>query len=226
MTRKVAIIGAGKTALLAAEIFRENGLEVVGFFVEEAYVNEATSEKLKGYVDAIENLESCLTQNPGAGFFVAVGYQNLNQERRRLASIALETKSTQLSCISNGARISNSALLKPGVLVGPFVDVQVDAVIQEGSFLWSSVTVGHGSLVEQYCWVAAGATIGGDSQIGASSFLGLNSVIGHDVVVGEGCLIGSGVSVTSNLDAGSAAMNGSTQIFARGAQRLSKIIGI
>lgn len=225
MTKKVAIVGAGKTALLAAEIFRENGVEVLGYFIEESFANP-TGHNLIGPVETIDGLENCLLQNPDSGFFVAVGYQNLNQERRRLNSIALETNARPVSCISKDARISETAVIKPGVLVGPFVDVQFGAVVEEGSFLWSNVTVGHGSHIEQFCWVAAGSTIGGDAQIGAFSFLGLNSVVGHNVSIGYGCLIGSGVSVTRNLDPEAAAMSGATQVFARGAQRLSKVSGL
>lgn len=226
MSEKVAIIGAGKTAMLASEIFRENGVEVIGFFIEQDYVGAKTPSGLTGPVQAIDTLEQSLIGNPGTGFFVAVGYQNLNYERQRLASLVLGTNSPQLTCISQAARISQTACLQPGVLVGPFVDVQVDAVVDEGTFLWSNVTLGHGAHVERYCWIAAGSSIGGDARIGESSFLGLNAVVGHDVVIGGSCLIGSGVSVTRDLETGTAALNGATQVFPRGAQRLSKALGI
>lgn len=226
MSEKVAIIGAGKTALLASEIFRENGVEVIGFFIEQDYLGAKKPSSLNGPVEDMNTLEQSLLRNPGTGFFVAVGYQNLNQERQRLASLVLGTNSPQLTCISKAARISKTASLRPGVLVGPFVDVQFDAVVAEGTFLWSNVTIGHGAHVERYCWVAAGSSIGGDARIGESSFLGLNAVVGHNVVIGGSCLVGSGVSVTRNLEPGAAALNGTTQVFSRGAQRLSRASGL
>lgn len=225
MTEKVVIVGAGKTASLAAEIFRENGVEILGFFVEESFT-KSTSRNLGGRVETIDRLEKCLLQNPGAGFFVAVGYQNLNQERRRLTSMAIGTAAPPVSCISQHARISETAVIEPGVLVGPFVDVQLGTLVEEGTFLWSNVTVGHGSHIEKFCWVAAGSTIGGDARIGARSFLGLNSVVGHNVAVGQGCLIGSGVSLTRDLEPEAAAMSSATHMFSRGAQRLSRVSGL
>jgi UDP-3-O-[3-hydroxymyristoyl] glucosamine N-acyltransferase len=76
------------------------------------------------------------------------------------------------------------------------VTVQPGAKVGRNVALWSGVTVGHHSRVEDDCWIAAGATVGGSSVIGQGSFVGLNATVGHEVSIGRRCLLGARTLVT------------------------------
>jgi UDP-3-O-[3-hydroxymyristoyl] glucosamine N-acyltransferase len=77
--------------------------------------------------------------------------------------------------------------------------VQPGASIGRNVALWSGAVVGHHSRIDDDCWLAAGAVVGGGSRVGAASFVGLNATVGHAVSVGQRCLLGARTLVTKDL---------------------------
>jgi acyl carrier protein len=58
--------------------------------------------------------------------------------------------------------------------------------------------VGHGSVIEDDCFLASHAVVGGACRVGRASFLGLNSCVASFTSVAEDCFIGAGAAVTSD----------------------------
>lgn len=92
--------------------------------------------------------------------------------------------------------VSRSAILAPGVTIGPnaFVgegvvlglDCRVDfnAVIREG------VKVGAGVHLRSSCWLDTGVLVGDAADVGAHSILRIGAVVGPRVKVGKHCELG------------------------------------
>jgi acetyltransferase-like isoleucine patch superfamily enzyme len=62
--------------------------------------------------------------------------------------------------------------------------------------------VGHDTLIEPHCVIAAGAVIGGGVHLGAACYVGSSAVVRPDVVVGREALIGLGAVVVRDVPAG------------------------
>jgi sugar O-acyltransferase (sialic acid O-acetyltransferase NeuD family) len=213
----VAIVGNGRTSLAIRDALRVLGRSQLGTFVEDRFLDGARggSSGVRRLGDLVK-----LSDPDSCEVFVAIGYQDLNEQRSRVAEL-LESQGFRLATlVSPGATVSPSANIEPGCFVGPFVDIQDNVSVGKGSFVWSSSTVGHGSKLERFTWISAGTSIGGDAVIGSKCFLGLGSVVSHGVHVGDSCFIGATALASKDLDPTTALMSASSVTFGGAARRV------
>lgn len=217
----VAVIGNGRTSLAILEILRALKREVVGQFVEKDYLEKSSTLEPK----ALE-LNQLFERHPpdSCEVFVAIGYQELNQHRKRVSDL-VESRGYRLTTlVSPLASVSTSADVSSGCFVGPFVDIQPEARVGKGSFIWASSIVGHGSEVGEFAWVSAQSAIGGDARIGRMSFLGLGAVISHNVQIGASCFVGASSLTAKDLEDSSALLSPSSTVFRGAARRVVQLM--
>jgi acetyltransferase-like isoleucine patch superfamily enzyme len=74
------------------------------------------------------------------------------------------------------------------------VDIGVGCIVHGAS------VVGHGSRVDDFSFISAGAILGGEVSIGCAAFVGMGAVVKHGVKVGEGVVVGAGSLLLTDLD--------------------------
>lgn len=191
--RPVVIIGQRTFARrMWAYLTRDAGREVAAFAVHRAYME---GDDLLGVpVVAIEDLpERCPPGEHDA--CVAAGFLRLNRARAELCDEIEQAGYPLLTYVASTATCWDPAtigrrnvLVLDRTVVGPFATVGENVVL-------NGCNVNHDATVEDHCFIATGATVGGESVIGAYSFVGLNATVRNGVRVAPRTVIGAGALV-------------------------------
>jgi acetyltransferase-like isoleucine patch superfamily enzyme len=186
------LFGAGKIAqtvsyyCLKWQLFNINGYWVdSGFMPDTQYLSHPVQE-----FDG--------KQHQQAKFFLALGYQDLNNLRasklKQLNAIGIETVSIINPDIQGDIETGCNCLVIPGCEhIEPFVR------LGNNVFIWNNASISHFVTIDDDCWISNGVIIGGSSHIGQGSFIGLGSIVNHGINIGKNCLIGSGAIISKDL---------------------------
>ena len=194
---KVVIIGAGGHAHVMLDVLRRTGADVVGFLDDD---DQLQGKLTRGGLQVIGRTDQRTIRSSGAGaFVVAIGSNNI---RAMLFDRCLEAGLTPHSAIHPSAVIAQSATLGDGAQVVAGVIVCPHARIGANVILNTSCTIDHDNVIEDHCFIAPGAHIGGDVRIGASAFIGIGASILPGVTIGERATVGGGAVVIDDVAAG------------------------
>lgn len=200
--KDVIIFGIGEFAeLVYYYLQHDSEYNVVAFTINHAYRQEDTFLGLP-----IIDFEDLGNSHPPetVRMFVAVGYNNLNKNRAKKCQ---EVKAKGYSLISY---ISSHAVVWPDLIIGDNCFVMESVIIQPfskigtGVIAWSGARITHNTVIGDYCFLAADATIGGDVIMGAYCFIGMNATLRDKIVVGESCLVGAGALLLTDAPGNSA----------------------
>ena len=194
--KKVIIIGAGGFGKEVIEIFKDqNGIkknwEILGFIDENSALWGKTINNFSvlGGLDWFEN-------NREVGCVVAIGDP---KTKKRIVDM-LE---------KNGVLFYNA--IHPSVIMSEFVNLGNNVIICAGSILTVNIliknhvifnlncTVGHDSIIEDYCSIMPGVSINGENHIGKGVYIGTGATFIQQVSVGEWSVIGAGAVVIDNI---------------------------
>jgi sugar O-acyltransferase (sialic acid O-acetyltransferase NeuD family) len=104
-----------------------------------------------------------------------------------------------INAIHPSTIFGREARLGTGVVIMPGVVINNDTVIEDGSFLATSSSIDHDSVLRPFASVSAGVTVGGGVRIGECSFLALGSKIISDTSIGDHSVIGAGAVVVQDI---------------------------
>ena len=208
LQNKLVIVGAGGFAEVAAEYFEMDGnREVAGFVVERDFFthNELLGRPVIAFEEIGQRFSTRLHD-----FFVAVTYQDMNRQRRRLYDAMTTLGYRPASYVSSRAFIAGSASLGSHCFVMENNVVQPHAIIEDNVILWSGNHVGHHATVEHDNFVSSHVVVSGYCHIGKGCFVGVNCSIADHVTIGDECLLGAGTTIASDLPAGTVCRNKSS----------------
>lgn len=198
--KRIAIIGAGgfgrEVEMLIEQINQvKTTWEFVGYYDDGKPAGEAIGrKKVLGTVPDLAALKDEMN------IVIAVG------EPR--------TKKKIHEAIKNNPRISYPTLLHPNVQIGRNVSIgegsiicagniiTVDIALGRHTILNLSCTVGHDTVMKDYCSVMPGVNISGEVTINECVYIGTGAKIINQLTVGDNVTIGSGAVVTKNLEPG------------------------
>ena len=192
---RVVIVGAGVVGALAFEYFAyDSPHEVIAFSAEREFI---TSETFCGLpVVPFDELAVEYPPTEHQAFVaVAANQTQVNRVRRRLYGAVKAAGYHCVSYISSRAFVSPSAQIGENTLVAEGNSLHYMARVGNNAILFSGVHVGHGSVIEDDCFLASRVVIGGACRVGCGSFLGLNSCVASFLSVAEECFIGAGAVV-------------------------------
>lgn len=194
--KKVVIIGAGGFGREVIEIFKDQNSikknwEILGFIDEnsELWGKTINNFSVLGGLDWFKN-------NRVVGCVVAIGDP---KTKKRITDI-LE---------KNGVLFYNA--IHPSVKMSEFVNIGNNVIICAGSILTVNIfiknhviinlncTVGHDSIIEDYCSIMPGVSINGENHIGKGTYIGTGATFIQQVGVGEWSVIGAGAVVIDNI---------------------------
>ena len=194
--KKVVIIGAGGFGREVIEIFKDQNRlqkqwEILGFIDE----NSALSGKIINNFSVLGGLD-WFENNRDVGCVIAIGDP---KTKKRIADF-LEKKDVLFY-----------NAIHPSVIISEFVNLGNDVIICAGSILTVNIliknhvilnlnnTVGHDSVIEDYCSIMPGVSINGENHIGNGVYIGTGATFIQKVQVGEWSIIGAGAVVIEDI---------------------------
>ena len=193
---KVVLFGEGKIAEEVYYYFTNDSVfDVVAFCVDSAYL---TKKELFGLPVVPFERVTELYPPESHKMFVALGYQQLNNLRKRKYFEVKEKGYELVSYICSRATNFGNVQVGDNTLVLEHSTIQPLSKIGNNVFIWSGNHVGHHAEIHDHTYVCGHVMIAGNAVIGENCFLGVSSTIGHNVEVGEGSLIGAGSMILKN----------------------------
>jgi sugar O-acyltransferase (sialic acid O-acetyltransferase NeuD family) len=193
--KPVIIVGNSITAQVLYSLIKEDDrYKVECFAADEKFISSNKFLNLK-IIDI--NEISKLYDMSEVKIILAVGYNNINQDREALfkrllgLGFSIETYIHKNASV-HADRIGAGCIILPGAVVDPCCKIGSNSVI------WSNVVCAHHSDVGNNCWLATGAILSGESTIKKNTFLGVSSIILNKVIVAEYNIIGAGAMIMKN----------------------------
>jgi sugar O-acyltransferase (sialic acid O-acetyltransferase NeuD family) len=104
--------------------------------------------------------------------------------------------------IEPSSRISLSASIGEGSLIGPFCAISCDLSIGPDTMITAHVTVGHDVRIGNACHIGAFVFLGGEVTLGDVVTIHPHATILPGVTLHDGCTVGAGAVVTSDVAQG------------------------
>ena len=198
---KVAIIGAGATAMIVADL-----------------IAESHNFKIAGFIGPAEEKERCerlqkqaLEPHPFLGDYSIMDQLHRSNINRFIAAIsdnsirekmyyrAMQLGLNPINAISKHAIIHSSVKIGSGVIISPGTVVSPGVTIEDNVLIDASVVVGINSIIGPHSHSAAGVTICGACHIEKNVTLKPNCVIEPWVLVGKNQTVESAKVVSEDL---------------------------
>lgn len=193
---KLIFLGAGGIAIVAAEIARSHGLEIVGFLDDRAEKVGSLfcGAPVLGGFDMLPALHQSVRQ--------AVIAFGSCQGRIDVAQKTLSYGFSLPKLIHPSAVVSPHASIAQGAIVMP------GAIINSGTRIGSNIIVNTAASIDHECSIGDGVHIGpgahlsGLVTVGNATWIGIGSIIRESVHIGNNVLVGAGSLVLKNIPDG------------------------
>lgn len=187
-TKKAVIFGTGGFAEVVDFYLRnDSNYEVVGFTDSDAARDEVYGRPLVSF-DDVQNRFSPDTHE----MFVAVGYRQLNQLRRKFCEQARAKGYRLLTYICSKASHWGDTKLGDNIFIFEDNTIQPFVSIGSGTIMWSGNHIGHHSRIGEYCFVTSHVVVSGYCSVGDNCFLGVNATIADDTTIADNVIVGPG----------------------------------
>lgn len=185
----LVIVGGGGHATVVAEAAKLEGRRLVGFLDDSPGAPLGAIATRLGTLELLDRADFVR----GHCFILGVGELSL---RRRL----IDRLRARLTTVTHPrAFISPSAVLGPGVYVGPLGIVHTRARVEAHAIINSGAIVEHDCVIGENTHVAPGAVLGGSARVGRDTLIGLGSRCLPGVAIGAGCVVGAGAAVVGEI---------------------------
>ena len=193
---KVIFLGAGGIAIVAAEIARSRGLEIVGFLDDRAEKHGTLfcGAPILGNFDMLSELRQDVPQ-------AVVAFGNC-KGRISVAHKVLSYGFSLPNLIHLSAVISQDASIGQGAIIMP------GTVINSGTRIGSNIIVNTAASVDHECSIGDGVHLGPGARlsglvtIGNATWIGIGSVIRESIHIGNNVLVGAGSLVLKDIPDG------------------------
>jgi len=192
-TRQIVVFGLGQIAELADFYFtHDSKYEVVGFTVDQSFLaqREFRGRPVVPFEQVTETFSPELF-----GFFVSVGYAQINKLRAEKVAAARAKGYRLVSYLSSHATVFPGFEVQENCFILEDNTIQPFARVGSNVTLWSGNHVGHHSIIEDDVFMASHVVVSGSAQIGQGSFVGVNVTIRDRVRIGRHCVLGAGALV-------------------------------
>lgn len=219
--RKLVIVGAGETAMLAYEYFTfDSEYDVIAFAINEEYINERILYDLP-----IVPLENIQKSHPAQEYevFIAISSGKLNRVRTEFYNKLKSMGYVLASYVSSKAFVWRNVTIGENCFILENNTLQPFVKIGDNVTLWSGNHIGHRSVVNNHCFISSHCVISGFCEIGESSFLGVNCTVEDNVILEPDNFIGAGALIQKNTIAKSFYQLKQTELSKINTHRLFKI---
>jgi UDP-N-acetylbacillosamine N-acetyltransferase len=208
-TSKVIFLGAGGIAIVAAEIARSRGFEIVGFLDDRAEKHGTVfcgATVLGGFdmlpalrqdvVQAVIAFGSCHGRITVAQKVLSYGYSLPNLVH--LSAI-----------VSHNTSLGRGAILMPGSIINSGTEVGSNLILNTAASVDHECSIGDG------VHIGPGARLSGLVSIGTATWIGIGSIIRESVHIGSNVLVGAGALVLKDIPDGVVAYGSPAKVIRR-----------
>jgi acetyltransferase EpsM len=193
---KVILLGAGGIAIVAAEIARSRGLEIVGFLDDRAEKAGTMfcGAPVLGNFDMLAALRQDVPQA-----VVAFGncHGRINVARTVLSyGFSLPNLIHPSAVVSPGASIGQGAIIMPGTVINYGTRIGSNIILNTAASIDHECSIGNG------VHIGPGARLSGLVAIGNATWIGIGSVIRESIHIGNNVLLGAGSLVLKDIPDG------------------------
>lgn len=199
MDKPLVIFGLGELPEQALYYFSQHaGRQVVAFTVDAAYatVGQHAGLPVLAFDEAQRRFPPATHE-----LFVAVGYSNFNQGRKRVVELALALGYTLPSFVHESAAVARNVPMGVNCLVREQAVVAPYARLGDGVIVSQQAGVSHHVRIDSHVWLSACSIVCGSAHIGERCFIGANATVRDKVSVGAGCIVGAGALILSDCPA-------------------------
>lgn len=204
MNKKLIIVGAGETAELALDYFRnDSAYDVVAFVAERMYLQKHPQLQTIDSVPIVA-LDSILENYPPNEYqaFVAMSYVRLNHDRAKFYSQLKNMGYSFASYVSSRAYVGSNVSIGENCFILEDNVLQSNVTIGDNVVLWSGNHIGHRSVIKNHVFLSSHVAVSGFCVVEEYCFLGINSCIGDNVTVAAENFIGGGVTLIQDTKPG------------------------
>lgn len=190
---RLVLIGDSPIAEIAYEYFtHDSPYEVVAFAVERPFLTKDTLFGLP-----VVPLDELTTTYPPESHsaFVAIGYNQLNRLRARLAAEVKQQGYALASYISSRAFVWHNVTFGEHCFI--FEDNTLQPFVRVGNnvMMWSGNHIGHHSVIRDHVFFASHIVLSGFCDVGESCFLGVNATVANNVTIAPDTLVGASTTI-------------------------------
>jgi len=193
---KLIILGAGGIAIVAADIARCQGCDIVGFLDDDPAKNGTLlcGAPVLGGFSLLPGLRESAVQ-------VIVAFSN-SHGRLDAAQCALSYAFSLATLIHPSAVISQYACVEQGTIIMPGVIVNAGAIIGGNCILNTAASIDHECRIGDGVHIGPGARLSGLVTVGNASWIGIGCVIRESIHIGTDVLLGAGSLVLKDIPDG------------------------
>ena len=196
--KPLLIFGTGQYADLAHYYFSQHaGRHVEAFTVEAAYVGDGHFRGLP----VLDFVEAQRRHGPAThDLFVAIGYTQRNQVRRRIFMAARSLGYTLPSFVHETAHMARNVVVGANSMVREFAVLSPFATLGENLFVGSQACVSHHVRLDSHCYLSSTAIVCGMATVEEGCFIGAHATIRNGITVGAGCVVGAGALIMADCE--------------------------
>lgn len=191
---KIIFLGAGGIAIVAAEIARLLGFEVVGFLDDktERHGTAFSEAKILGSFDLLPELRQRGVEQAVVAFAHGPG-------RLSVAQRALSDGFTLPNLIHPSAIVSRTAIVGHGAIMMPGAIVNADTRVGTNFILNTAASIDHDCMIGDGVHIGPGSRLSGLIKVGRASYVGVGSTIRESITIGSNVMIGAGSLVLKDI---------------------------
>lgn len=188
--KRVAIIGAGKHAMMLKQLIVSDGYKFVGYFDQNKKKN--TKKKILGGIkdlDLFRKKIDYILLGLGDNFIRANFYKKLKKKKYDF-----------LTFIHSTAKVCKSAKIREGTVVLMGAIINSNSTIEEASIINSGSIVEHDCHIKFSTHICPGVFLAGNVSIGKYSMIGIGTRIIQNIKILDKVIVGAGSIVLKNID--------------------------
>lgn len=195
--QKIVIFGCTDfSELVGYYLEQDTRYSLIGYAVDRKHIYE---HKFSKDVIPFEDLQKVLPNNDFR-ILLTVGYNNMNEDRRQIATRIKLAGYNLASFISRDANVEaecmgEGTIILPGCVVQPFCR------LGDGNLFESGCTISHHAIIGDYNFFAPAVALAGQVHVGSNCFLGNNCTVKNGVSISDRALIGAGAYVAHDISA-------------------------
>ncbi len=220
--KKVVVVGAGGFGREAIEIFKdinkiEKKWDILGFIDDDPAIHD---KYINGF-PIIGGLNWLIENSKEIRCVITIG----DPKTKKLIADKLE---------NNGINFINA--IHPSVIMSEYVELGKDVIICAGNILTVNIkvgshvilninsTVGHDTIIEDYCSIMPTVKINGNNHLYKGVYVGTGASFIHQVSVGMWTTIGAGAVVTKDIPPNVVAVGVPAKVIRRKNEKFNKSI--
>lgn len=182
--KAISLIGAGNMSNELIPWIRQSGYIIDYIYDDNSKLDYSQEIIIKNQI--FQNLQ----------YIIAVGYPQIKQ--KIISNIKQEIKWAS-PVIHPSVVIGGLTYIGLGSIIGPYVVLTYDIMIEELATINTHVTIGHNVIIGKMFHASAGSTVSGNVIIGDRVFMGANAVIKEKINICSDVIIGAGAVVVKDI---------------------------